>query len=119
MRNIYSKIEELASHTKDYIKAQIDLAKLTAAEKISLLLSGIISGIIAAFFFILVIVFGSVAAAYALSAWIGAGYAGFLIVAAFYLVVGMVLWLTRDRLIRIPIMNSIIRQLFQNKQTQD
>jgi hypothetical protein len=115
MKRIFHKIEELANHIKDYLNLQIDVLKLTAAAKISFVLAGIIAGAIAAMVFVLVIVFGSFAAAYALSGWIGLSYAGFLIVAMIYLFIGIIVWLTKDRLIRIPIMNSIIRQLFKRK----
>ena len=115
MKRMFSKIEELAGHLKEYINTQIDLAKLTAAEKISSVLAGIIAGAIAAMVFIFVLVFGSLATAYALSAWIGTGYAGFLIVAGFYLLLGIVVWLARERLIRVPIMKNIIRELFKDK----
>ena len=106
-------MEELVGHVKDYINTQIGLAKLTAAEKISSILAGIIAGVIAAMVLIFVLVFGSLATAYALSAWIGVGYAGFLIVAGFYLLLGIIVWLTRERLIRVPIMKVIIRELFK------
>src|SRR5687768_3180151 len=115
MKGILSKIEELVGHVNDYINTQIDLAKLTAAEKISSVLAGIIAGAIAAMVFVFFLVFGSLATAYALSAWIGIGYAGFLIVAGFYLLLGIIVWLSRERLIRVPIMKGIIRELFKNK----
>lgn len=121
MKKIFHKLEGLLGYAKEYINTQIDVLKLTAAEKISFVLAGIIAGAIAALVFILVIVFGSFAAAYALSEWIGLSYAGFLIVAVIYLLIGIIVWATKDRLIRIPIMNSIIRQLFKtpNKDPQN
>lgn len=115
MKGIFSKIEELAGNAKEYINTQIDLIKLTAAEKISSVLAGFIAGAIVAMVFIFVLVFGGIAAAYALSAWIGFPYAGFLIVAGFYLLLGIIIWMTKERVIRIPIMKSIIRELFKNK----
>ena len=63
--------------------------------------------------FSLFIIFGSIAAALALSAWIGKMYAGFLIVAGIYLLIGIIVWNARERLLRIPIMNSIINQMFK------
>ena len=115
MKRVFHKIEELVDSIKDYIITQVDVLKLNAAEKISFVLAGIIAGVIAAVVFIFVIIFGSFAAAYALSGWIGLSYAGFLIVAMIYLLIGIIVWLMKDRLIRIPIMNSIIRQLFKRK----
>ena len=114
MSKVFTKMEELASHAKDYINTKIDQVKLNTAEKTSSVLANIIAGRIVAKVFIFFLVFSSIAGAYALSGWIGETYAGFLIVAGFYLLTGFVVWLGKERIIRIPVMNSIIRQLFKN-----
>jgi hypothetical protein len=46
-----------------------------------------------------------------LSDWIGKPYSGFLIVAGFYLILGIIVWITRGKFIRYPVMNAIIKQL--------
>jgi len=46
-------------------------------------------------------------------------YAGFLIIAAIYLLVGIMVWKGRKRFLRIPIMNRMIWQLFQNDEQDE
>ena len=113
MESTFAKVEELADHVKDYVKTKIASAKLSVAEKTSKLISNLIAALIVAGVFLLFILFGSIAGALALSAWIGKMYAGFLIVAGIYLLIGIIVWNARERLLRIPIMNSIINQMFK------
>jgi hypothetical protein len=112
MSDLFAKAEELTGHVKEYINTKIEIAKLDIAEKGSRIISNMVAGIIVAILFVFVLVFASFAGAYALSEWIGNTYAGFLIVAGIYLLIGVVVWVTRTRILQIPIMNAIIRQLF-------
>lgn len=111
MSNSFEKWEGLTDHVKEYINTRVELTKLQIAEKTSLIISQVIAVTIVALFFLFVLVFGSIAGAWALSDWIGKPYAGFLIVAGIYLVLGIIVWIARGRLLRYPIMNAIIGQL--------
>ena len=113
MESTFAKVEELADHVKDYVQTKIASTKLNAAAKTSKLFSNLVAGFIVAGVFLIFVIFGSMAAALALSAWLGKMYAGFLIVAGIYLLAGIVVWGSRERLLRIPIMNSMINQLFK------
>jgi len=118
MSNSFEKWEGLTDHVKEYINTRVELTKLQIAEKSSLVVSQVIAGTIVALFFLLFLIFGSIAGAWALSNWIGKPYSGFLIVAGIYFVLGIIVWVTRGRLLRFPIMNAIIKQL-QNKNADD
>jgi hypothetical protein len=111
MSNSFEKWEGLTDHVKEYINTRVELTKLQIAEKTSLVISQLIAVTIVALFFLFVLVFGSIAGAWALSNWLGKPYSGFLIVAGIYLFLGIIVWFTRGRLLRFPIMNAIIRQL--------
>jgi hypothetical protein len=110
----FSKLSDLADHVKEYAQAKIASVKLETAARISRLLSNLFAGLIVAAVFSLFIIFGSVAGALAISAWTGKMYAGFLIVAGVYLLVGFIVWNSREKILRLPIMNSILRQLFKD-----
>lgn len=118
MNNSFEKWEGLTDHVKEYINTRVELAKLTIAEKTSQIVSQLIAVSIVALFLLFVLVFGSIAGAWALSDWIGKPYAGFLIVAGIYLVLGIIVWVARGRLLLYPIMNAIIKQL-QKKDDDD
>lgn len=119
MKDTFEKVEGLTDHLKEYINTRIELAKLHIAEKASLVISDIIAVCIVVLFFLFVLVFGSIAGAWALSGWIGKPYSGFLIVAGVYLFLAIIVWVTKSRLIRFPIMNAIIKQLHKNEDHQE
>ena len=119
MEKIFAKVEELADNIKDYVDTRIDVAKLTAAEKGSAVIAHAVAGIIAAVVFLFFMAFASVALSLFLGEWIGQGWAGFLIVAGLYLVIAIIIWLARGKLIRGPIMNALIHQLFSNEQEDE
>ena len=119
MNETFDKLEGLTDHVKEYINTRVELTKLHLAEKTSLVLSNMIAVTIVVVLFLFVIVFGSIAGAWALSEWIGKSYSGFLIVSGFYLLLGIIVWVARDKLIRFPIMNAIIKQLQKNDEDDD
>lgn len=108
------KIEDLLDHIRSYINTRVDEVKLALAERASAVIALIIARTVVHIFFLLCLLFASIAAAYALGPWLGATWRGFLLVAALYLLLGLVIWAAKERLIRIPVMNAIIQQLFQN-----
>ena len=50
----------------------------------------------------------------ALGQWLNNYWLGFLLVAGLYFLAGLIVWAAKERLIRIPVINAIIRQLFKN-----
>src|SRR5215813_7638743 len=100
MEKVFAKVEQLADHFKEYVNTRIDSVKLNAAAKTSQMISNLVARIIVAIVFLLFIVFASVAAALAISAWLSKSYSGFLIVSGFYLVLAIIIWKARERLLR-------------------
>jgi len=115
MNDTFEKIEGITEHVRDYIATRIEVVKLEIAEKTSLVMGNLIAGAVVALLFLFVIVFGSLAGAWALSDWIGKRYSGFLIVAGFYLLLAIIIWFARARLIRFPVMNAIIKLLHKKE----
>lgn len=115
MEETFAKVEEMAGHIKDYVNIRMDKVKLDVAEKTSGILANLIAGAMVLLVFLLFFLFVNFSIAYALSEWIGKTWAGFLIVAGFYLVIGTVIWLARQRILQIPIMNRIAESLFKNE----
>jgi uncharacterized membrane protein (DUF2068 family) len=110
----YIKFENLIDHTKEYVNTRIDKAKLTVAEKTSEVVAHLIARAVVSLVFIFCLLFASVAAAYGAGLWLGKVWLGFLLVAAAYFLLGWIVWAAKERLIRIPLMNMIIHQLFKN-----
>lgn len=114
MQKTFAKAEELTEHIREYINARIDAIKLQVAEKVSALLANLIAGLVVAFVFLFFLILLSISLSIIIGHWIGQMWLGFLIVAALYLLFGIIVWKARGRLIRMPIMNAIIHQLFRN-----
>ena len=119
MEKVFAKTEELADNIKELVNVKLDSVKLTVAEKSSKVVSNIISAIIVALIAIFFIVFFSVALAYFLADVLSSTWAGFLIVSAIYLLAAIIVHLTKERVIRIPIMNSILSQLSKDEEDNE
>ena len=112
MEDTFAKAEELAEHVKEYINNRMDSVKLSAAEKSSKLAATVIASVVVAMFFISFLFFASTALAFVFSKLTGALSWGFLIVAGIYLLLGALVWLLKDRILQLPIMNAMLQQLF-------
>jgi hypothetical protein len=119
MEKAFAKAEELADNVKEYFDTKIESVKLNAAEKSSYVIANLIAGTAALVVFVFFLVFGGMALSFGLGIWIGKTWAGFLIVAGFYLLVGIVVWTARGKIIRMPVMNALIQQLFKNDDEED
>lgn len=115
MERIFAKADQLAGHVKDYVETRIRIAKLDAADKIS----GIVSNLAAIAIVFLVLfcflLFASIAGAYAFALWFGEIYWGFLAVAGIYLIAGLFIWISRERILRMPILNALLKELFKEE----
>lgn len=114
METILNKTEKLAATIKEYADNRIEYAKISFAEKASGLISNLVTAIFMAFVFSLFLIFGGIALAIGLGNWIENSWLGFLIVASLYLLAGVLVWSARGRFIQVPVMNSLIKQLFKN-----
>lgn len=103
---------------KDYISTRLLLLKVEATEKISEALSVLFKRIIllmvaGSFFFFISI---------AIALWIGKTYSsnitGFLVIAAIYFLIFIILIIFRKQLLEKNIKNEIIRKVFQDSDNQ-
>ncbi|RXK62643.1 hypothetical protein ESA94_06500 [Lacibacter luteus] len=119
MQETFAKAEELAGHVREYIHNRLDVAKLDTAEKTSKVAAFIIAVVTVAVFIFSFIFFASVALAFVFSRTTGSLAGGFLIVAGIYLLIGIIIWLLKDRIIQLPIMNALLKQLFREEEDDD
>jgi hypothetical protein len=107
-----NKIDSLASHIKQYAEESFNLLLINMYEKVSRMISGATAAIIFAVFGIIVLLFASIG----LSLWVGGlldeTFLGFFIVAAFYSLIAAFLYMMRDKWIRLPVVNSVIKSIY-------
>ncbi|MBK9731761.1 MAG: hypothetical protein IPO83_10830 [Chitinophagaceae bacterium] len=107
-----NKTEELLHELKEYIALRIRIGQLIFSNKSSIVASSLITYMIIfmlAFFFILVLTIG-------LSLWIstlfGKWFIGFLIMAGIYLFLGVIIYSFRNKWIRQPMNDLIVKEIF-------
>ncbi len=112
MEETFVKAEELAEHVKEYINNRMDAVKLNTAEKSSKLAATVIASVVVAIFFSTFLFFASTALAFVFSRLTGALSWGFLIVGGIYLLLGVIIWVLKEHILQLPIMNALLQQLF-------
>lgn len=108
-----SNIEDLFADSKEYLETRIEIAKLQAVEKSSEIAGSAVVGLLLLLFFTMVFLFGSVALAFYLSEKTGQYSTGFLTVAGIYFVIGFIVYLAKESLIKKPVSNMIINKMLK------
>ena len=102
----------LKENLEDYIETRIDLIKFKTAEKGASAISGIIVGVALFIFSMFILLFLSFSAAYAISYATQKPYLGFLAVAGFYILLVVLLLALKEKLITIPIVNTLLGKFY-------
>jgi hypothetical protein len=106
-----SNTSSVLEHLKDYLQTHYDLAVLKVSDKGSSILSEIISYTILAIIGVFFLIFLSFGIALLISQAIGNAYSGFLIVAGFYLLVGIIIFASKEKMVKLPLLNMFIKSL--------
>jgi len=105
------KIERLAANVKDYAEERINLIMLNAQEKSAKAIAGTASVLIIIVLGIFTLAFLSFALAWFIGQMLEQPYLGFLIVGGIYLLIGILLWVNREKWIGFPVMNAFLKNI--------
>ena len=94
----FFKVDSLLDHLTGYVESRVDLLKVEVKEDLAKGLAQGVGYLFIAFIFALFITFLSTAVALLLSERFGS-FAGFSIVGGFYLITGIIMWFSREKLI--------------------
>lgn len=108
------KIDTLIDHAEHYFKTRQELSKMIIADKTSTILSSVMAGFVLFFIFFFVFVFASFSMAYFISGYYGNTSLGFVAVTALYLFSGLLLYFNRDKWMKAPMINVIIKNFFKH-----
>lgn len=106
-------IEDLFEKAEEYVKTNVQLAKLKATDKMADIVGSLIAKtalIILVFFFLMMI---NIGIAFWLGSVMGQTHYGFMVVAGFYLILAILVIAFQKTLIKEPISNSIISQILK------
>lgn len=109
--NKTSSVESLLESFRNYSETRIDLLKLKAIDKSSSMISSVASIICVLLIAFIFIVLLNIGIALLLGSLLGKVYYGFFIVAAFYAIIGIILYSSRDKWVKTPIINSLVKSL--------
>jgi|SRR6185437_764685 len=115
MEDIGTKLEEVVKNLKEYADIQYQLTVLKAGNIISSVTAKILAAFVFALFLFMFTMFISVTAGLYMANLLGSLTKGFLVVAAFYFIVGLILFVFRNKLIIGPIRNGLIKQIFKDE----
>ncbi|MBE7170932.1 MAG: hypothetical protein INR73_10100 [Williamsia sp.] len=103
-------IKALFAEGTDYLKNKRDLLKLKAVDKSSDVISSVIEGVALFFISIFFIILFSIALALLVGSLIGSNWGGFFIIAGLYALIGLILHVSRNKLIKAPVVRALIKK---------
>ena len=104
-----SKVERLVSNVKLYAETKLDLAILNVQDKLSGVVALIASYLLMTVFGFFIMLFLSMGIAWYIGEKTGDASMGYFSIAGFYLIVVIVLYIFREKLIKAPIVNAILK----------
>jgi membrane protein implicated in regulation of membrane protease activity len=114
-QNIKEDAKDIINHASDYIETYYKLSVVRATKKASNIASGLVNSVLLVIFSLCILLFLSMAAAWWLGVVLNSPALGFLLVAAFYLVVVIVLVALKEKVISPFIKNSLISKIYEEK----
>lgn len=112
-------IEELVSDAKSYVDARLDYVHLKSVEKGSKLFADLITNTVVVVCFLLAFLLGTITLALYLAEVFGSLVAGFGAIAGIYLILSIIVFLTKDNVIEKILVNMFIRKYFNKIADKD
>jgi len=110
MENQVHSFESLFGRAGEYLETRLQLMKLKSVDKSSDMISSLVSSLT----IILLISFSLIIISIGLALWIGEqigkSYYGFFIVGGFYIIIALIAYLFRERLLKGPVANLFINE---------
>ena len=106
-----TNVEELFQKIKEYADVRLNLFKLKSINKFAGFMSLSITLIILILIFSAILLCITIGAALLIGEWVGKIYYGFFIVGGIYLIIGLVIYSMRDKLIKTKVSNKLIKEL--------
>lgn len=105
-------IEDLVDNAKGFLEARVEYTRLYIVEKASKIFADLVTSTAVIVCFILAFLFGSVTLALYVSDLLGSYAGGFGCVSLFYILLAIIVYLTKDKYIEKAIINVAIRKYF-------
>ncbi len=107
------EISDILDSAKTYIDTRLEYTRLYIVEKASKLVADMVTNLTVVICFVLAFLFGTFTLALFLSDVLGSYTRGFGCVAGIYLLLAIIVYLTKDRFIEKHLINMMIRKYFE------
>lgn len=118
-KNLGEQFKSLSGDTKEYLQLKLELFKLTATEKLAMVVSHLIISVIILFLVGMVVIFLSFAFIYWFDAHVGSLWAGALIVAGFDILVGVLIYAFRNPLFINPLVSKMSNIILEDDDDEE
>lgn len=112
-------LSEVKNEINDYVQNRIDLTKLQLAEDLSRFISRVAIKLVLFYIGLFVLIFISMAAAYAIGTYLNSTELGFMIVSGIYFIIGIIFYLFKGLLIQTPVIKTFVQLFFPNYSRYD
>lgn len=106
-----NKVEKLINDLKHYAEVRYDLIVLNLQDKLSELISSFASIALLSILAVFILLFGSIGGALWLGEYFHCTSIGFFCVAGFYFVLALLLFFSRETLIKLPVINALLKKI--------
>ena len=113
MENNTSTIETLFERAEEYARTTVELVKLQAVDRAADVVSSLLSQIIVSIVIVLFAFLLNIGLSFWVGELLGKVYFGFLAVSGFYLIVAIILYAVKDKVLKTPICNFIIVRMLK------
>lgn len=117
--NDHNFFEGIVLKIRSYFETYFRLAYLSSVERISVVLSRLVSGGILLVIFLLFFFFFSLSIGYYIAEITGRVSLGFAIISGFYLVLLLVLYFSRNRFLKKSLLNFFVRSILKEEKNED
>ena len=114
-QNLKEDAKDVLNHAGDYAETFYKLSLVRFTKKVSDIASGVVNSVLIFFISLCILLFISFAGAWWLGDVVNNRALGFLLIAAFYLLLIFILVLMRKKIISPYIRNTLIRKIYEEK----
>jgi hypothetical protein len=114
-QNLKEDAKDVFNHASDYAETFYKLSLVRLTKKVSDIASGVVNSVLIFFISLCILLFTSFAGAWWLGDLVNNRALGFILIAAFYLLLVFILILMRKNVISPFIRNTLIRKIYEEK----
>ncbi len=111
MENVKEEFEILYKQAQEYADTRLELLRLQSVDKLSDVVSSVLSRMIVVLFAAMFLVLLSIAAALLIGDLLGKAYYGFFIISGFYALIGLICFFFRHKFFKGPIHELMIKKI--------